>query len=175
MGYISARGTLSYLEEHLEKMFSKKEVKYHKKELLQEVSNLIKECDFITDHQLLSVLILDSYLNYKELLSQNSQVRQFYDFTYHKTYIHARYCSLYCYFEGSIESQLEQELAQYYAKYGKEKPILMPMEHYKHITKLAFLNEKIERLGIKKKKWKTLEVDQANLIKEWKLEKALFF
>ena len=173
MGYVSSRGTLSYLEEHLEKMFSKKEVKYHKKELLQEVSKLMKECDFISDSKLLSVLIFDSYLNYKELLNQNSQVRKFYDFSYHKTYIHARYCSIYCYSEGSIESQLEQELEQYYEKYSKEKPVLMPMEHYRHITKLAFLNEKIERLGIKKKKLKTLSVDQANLIKEWKLEKAL--
>lgn len=174
MGYMRSRGTLFYLEEHLEEMFSRKEVKYHKKELLQEVSNLIYECDDISDRQLLSFLILDSYLNYKELLKENSNVRNFFDVSYHRVYIHARYCSIYCYSGGSIPEQLKKELEEYYKKYGKEKPISMPMEHYKHITRLAFLNEKIDRFNIKKKKLKTLEVEQANLIKEWKLEKALF-
>lgn len=175
MGYVSHKESLRYLEEHLEEMFSKKEVKNNRKELLNGVYDLIKQCEFVENDQLLSFLVVESYRNYNELLKMNPNVRKFFDLSYHKIYIHARYSATYSYVDGTIEEQLKQEYQNYCKEYMNLKPSSMSLKHYEHLIKIAFLNEKIERFNLKKKKIKTLNVEEANLIKEYELEKALIY
>lgn len=172
MGYLEEKELHNYLDKHLEEIFSHKEVKNHKKEILEEVNALLNRLPYIENKKEAAVLLIASYQNYNDLIKRNPKLKTIFNSSYHEVYIHARYyASLYHIKENTSLNHLEEYQEKYETLFQEN----ISKDHFQHLTKLAFLQEEVEHLGIAHKKLKTLDTKDAHLMKNLELEKALIY
>lgn len=167
-----------YFNEHLEEIFSHKEVKKNKEKLLRELMVLLEKTKrLISDSDmLLATLIVDSYKNYNELVKENLKLKQVYNDYYHYIYIHASYVAQRSFMESnSYLNEIEEKIMEYHFQYASLFEERIPKNHYQLLVKLAFLNVKIEDLGIEKKTMKKVSPEEAYLLKEKSKVKALIY
>ena len=169
-----------YFEKNLDQFFKKKELKIRKKEILQSFNQfheqLVSELEE-SNSQLVAYFLLESYRNYQRLVELQPLLQKKYDKTYHRIYIYARYFAHYdqTSYSSSILEKINEEEKSYYEnhRYPKEMDVTNPI--YLALTRLAFLDDEIEKQGMEHKKMAKMTDEEREVKRESEKVKKLIY
>jgi len=168
----------NYLEEKIDTIFPRKDLKNNKIERLRELNNLLLTLkkNLEENDQLLSYFIVKSYETYNGLVSLNHVLKNKYDQNAHLVYIYARLYASYHYFEGEELLEEANKIEQdYYESKPYPKELDLNNKLYKKITRLAILEEVMDKRNMEHKKKKDLTKKELELLKEKELIKSLIY
>ncbi len=165
-----------YLEANLTEVFSPKELKKKRKELLHDMKALYLEMKQelkVQDERLLAYLILHAIPVYREIKKLNPEIDDRNRSDYLKIYIISRYyAEKHPYELYDNPEEIMEKCCQEYSYFDSQP---LKKSACKNLMLLGFYDYKIDEEGIEQKKFKNLNSNQQAILKVRNKVKALIY